>query len=54
MSDTTKRSWFQQTGESIRRDPVSEILIVTIIATFVYFFGFVPLFIKGLFVRGIG
>jgi exosortase len=54
MSETTERSWFQYAGESIRSNPASAILILTIIATFVYFFGFVPLFIKGLFVSGIG
>jgi len=52
MNEAAKRSWFQQIIESIRRDPLSALLIATITATFVYFFGFVPLFVKGTFVSG--
>lgn len=54
MTETTKRNWFQQITESIRREPLSALLIATIVATLVYFFGFVPLFIKGVFVSGMG
>src|SRR5436305_12903697 len=52
MDEAAKRSWFQQITESIRRDPLSARLIGTIIATFIYFFGFVLLFVKGTFVSG--
>jgi exosortase len=38
--------------ESVKANPVSAILICTIVATFVYFFGVVPLFIRGTFVSG--
>jgi len=36
----------------IKREPLSALLLATLIATFVYFFGFVPLFVKGTFVSG--
>jgi exosortase len=54
MNEAAKRSWFQQITESVRRDPLSALLIATIVATFVYFFGFLPLFMKGTFSSGIG
>jgi exosortase len=38
--------------ESVKANPVSAILVCTIVATFVYFFGIVPLFIRGTFVSG--
>src|SRR5882724_3525057 len=47
MTETTKRSWFQQITESIRREPLVGLLIVTIILTFVYFFGVLHLFTNG-------
>jgi exosortase len=37
----------------LKSNPVAALLLVTIIGTLVYFFGFVPLFIKGVFVNGI-
>src|SRR5437588_8504559 len=45
MNET--RSWFQQIAESIRRDPLSAVLLATIVATFIYFFGIVHLFTNG-------
>lgn len=47
MQEAVKRNWFQQIAESIRRDPISALLIATIIVTFVYFFGIVHLFTNG-------
>ena len=41
------RSWFQQIAESIRRDPLSAVLVATVIATLVYFFGVLHLFTNG-------
>jgi exosortase len=38
--------------ESVKANPVSAILICTIVATSVYFFGVVPLFVRGTFIRG--
>jgi exosortase len=38
--------------ESVKANPVSAILVCTIVATFVYFFAVVPLFIRGTFVSG--
>ena len=52
MNETTSLTWFQRIAESGRREPFSALLLATIIATFVYFFGFAPLFIKGTFVSG--
>src|SRR4029077_17506001 len=46
------RTWFEHVNDFVRREPLGALLIATIIATFVYFFGFVPLFIKGAFVSG--
>jgi len=47
MNETAKRTWFQQITESIRREPLGAVLVVTIIATFVYFFGVAHLFTNG-------
>src|SRR5260370_34329623 len=47
MTETAQRSWFQQITESIRREPLSALLIATIIATLVYFFGVLHLFTNG-------
>jgi len=38
----------------MKSNPIEALLLVTIVGTFVYFFGFVPLFVKGLFVSGVG
>ena len=47
MNETAKRNWFQQITENIRRDPLSAVLVATIIGTFVYFFGILHLFTNG-------
>jgi exosortase len=36
----------------VKSNRVAALLVVTIIGTLIYFFGFVPLFIKGIFVQG--
>ena len=40
-------NWFQTTGDWAKRDPIAVLLLVTIAATLVYFFGFVKLFTNG-------
>ena len=40
-------NWFQTTGDWAKRDPIAVLLLVTITATLVYFFGFVKLFTNG-------
>ncbi len=35
----------------VKSNPVATLLLLTITGTLVYFFGFVPLFIKGIFIR---
>src|SRR5436853_5499268 len=52
MSESTSRTWFQAITESVRREPLSALLLTTIVVTFVYFFGAVPLFIRGTFISG--
>src|SRR5436853_6099309 len=52
MNETAKANWFQAIADSIRREPLATLLIATIIATFVYFFGVLPLFIRGIFISG--
>ena len=52
MNETTSRAWFQQVSESFRREPLSALLLAMIVGTLVYFFGIVPLFIRGTFVHG--
>src|SRR2546423_14624559 len=47
MNQPTRRTWLQAITESIRRDPVSALLLATIIVTFVYFFGWLHLFTNG-------
>jgi exosortase len=44
--------WFARVNDFVRREPLSALLLATILATFVYFFAFVPLFLKGTFVSG--
>src|SRR2546430_2028074 len=36
----------------VQRNPVPALLLVTIVATLIYFYGFVPLFVKGTFING--
>jgi len=38
---------------SVKSNPVAALLLLTIIGTFIYFFGFVPLFVKGTFISGV-
>ena len=38
----------------VEGNPAAALLLLTVIGTLVYFFGFVPLFVKGLFVSGVG
>src|SRR6267143_4439788 len=52
MNETTNPTWFQRIAESVRREPLSALLLATIFVTFVYFFGFAPLFIRGTFING--
>src|SRR4051794_41342460 len=52
MNESANRSWFQQVTESIRREPLAAVLFVTVVATFVYFYAVVPLFIRGTFISG--
>ncbi len=52
MSDPATRTWFDRVNDFVRREPLSALLIATVIATFVYFFGFAPLFIRGTFMNG--
>jgi exosortase len=40
-------NWFQTTGDWAKRDPIAAALLLTIIATLVYFFGFVKIFMNG-------
>src|SRR5437764_8437428 len=47
MNDPATRTWFDRVNDFVRREPLSALLIVTIVATFVYIFGFLPLFING-------
>jgi exosortase len=51
MSEPTRTAVWSPIG-AIRREPVSVLLIATIIATVLYFFGVVPLFIRGIFIHG--
>jgi len=44
MNQPTTRTWFQGITEAVRREPVSALLLATIVVTLVYFFGIVPLF----------
>ena len=52
MSDTATRTWFDRINDFVRREPFSALLLAAIVATLVYFFGVVPLFIRGIFIHG--
>jgi len=52
MNQPATRTWFHGITEFLRREPVSALLLATIVVTFVYFFGIVPLFIRGTFISG--
>src|SRR5260370_28802630 len=47
MRAETKSSWFGTLTEATRREPLSAVLVVTVIATLVYFFGVLHLFTNG-------
>jgi exosortase len=38
----------------VKGNPIAALLLLTVIGTLVYFFGFVPLFVRGLFASGVG
>lgn len=46
-------NWVATAGDWVRRDPVGAVLLLTTVSTLVYFFGFVPLFVKGTAVGGV-
>src|ERR1700736_4161223 len=52
MSEPATPTWFDRVNDFVRREPLSALLVATIVVTFVYFFGFAPLFIKGTFASG--
>src|ERR1700693_3876816 len=51
MSEPTRTGVWSPIG-AIKREPLSALLLATIVATLVYFFGGAPLFIRGIFVHG--
>jgi len=53
MNEPATPTWFDRASDFIKREPLSALLLATIVATFVYFFGFVPLFVRGTFVSGV-
>jgi exosortase len=52
MSEPATPTWFDRVNDFVRREPLSALLLATILATFIYFFGVAPLFIRGIFVHG--
>ncbi len=52
MNEPATPTWFDRVNDLVRREPLSALLFATIVATFVYFFGIVPLFIRGTFISG--
>ena len=47
MSDPATLTWFDRLNEFVRREPLSALLIATLVATFGYFFGWLHLFTEG-------
>src|SRR5215469_6805056 len=47
MSDPATLTWFDRINKFVRREPLSALLIATLVATFVYFFGSLQLFTEG-------
>ena len=45
MNDSAP-TWFDRVNNFVRREPLSALLIATIVGTLVYFFGFLPLFLN--------
>jgi exosortase len=54
MSEPATRTWFEHVNDFVRREPLSALLLATTIATLIYFFAFVPLFVRGIFIHGAG
>ena len=52
MSEPATRTWFDRVNDFLRREPLGALLLATILATFIYFFGVAPLFIRGIFIHG--
>src|ERR1700737_678241 len=52
MTQETIRTWPGQLIDWIKREPLSALLLATVVTTFIYFFGVVPLFIRGIFIHG--
>lgn len=44
MNEPAAPTWFDRVNGFIKREPLSALLLVTIVATFAYFFGVVPLY----------
>ena len=56
MGDTktlTFADWLKAVGAWVKRAPVAALLLCSILATLVYFFGFLHLFVKGTFISGL-
>src|SRR5438105_1328167 len=47
------KSWPRLIADWVKEEPVSAALFAAIVATFVVFFGWIPLFIKGVFAAGL-
>jgi len=47
MNEPAIPTWFDRVNDFIKREPLSALLIATILATLVYFFGFLSLFTNG-------
>jgi exosortase len=52
MNDSATPTWFDRVNDFVRREPLSALLLATVVATFVYFFGVIPLFVRGTFIHG--
>jgi exosortase len=47
MSEPAARTWFDHVSYFVRREPLSALLLATVVVTFVYFFGWLRLFTEG-------
>ena len=47
MNDPALPTWFDRVRNFVRSEPLSALLIATVVGTLVYFFGFLPLFLNG-------
>jgi exosortase len=52
MNQQATATWFDRANDFIKREPLSALLLATIVVTFVYFFGVIPLFVRGTFIHG--